>query len=442
LTSIDWDLGMNLPQFSQGHWNLTPSVSLRNVDPGGFWVRSERSGADFVSQSKRVSYALSVSPTFFAVSGWGLGPFARFRHSVSPGFSYSYSPEAEVSDDFLAALGRTRAGYLGALAQNRVSFTLNQVFEAAMRGTADSAAGGRKMRLLSLNFSALEYDFERARATGNTGFATERFNYSVRSDLVPGLDVTVEYSLFEGSLLSDTARFDPYREGVRATLSLGRAGGGGPLARVWAWITGEPMLAPRDTSPATQPSATPLASTSLLAAGRTRMALTEVPQGRGFQATLSVTSATPRPLVGSNVFFFDPRAKCEPLLATNPQQYEICLRQQIPPTTDPSFTQTTSGGPVYVLPSQTSISANVSFDLTPNWAASWNTSYDMRRREFASQIVSLQRDLKDWRAMFGFTQAPNGNFAFNFLLSLKPAPDIQLPYNSQSYRSTGATGQE
>ena len=84
----------------------------------------------------------------------------------------------------------------------------------------------------------------------------------------------------------------------------------------------------------------------------------------------------------------------------------------------------------------------MSFDLTPNWAASWNTSYDVRRSEFAQQIVSLQRDLKDWRAMFGFTQAPNGNFAFNFLLSLKPAPDIQLPYNSQSYRSTGATGQE
>jgi hypothetical protein len=375
------------------------------------------------------------------VTGWGLGPFARFRHSLSPGLSYSYSPEAEVSDEFLAALGRTRAGYLGALPQNRVSLTLNQVFEAAMRGTADSATGGRKLRLLSLNFSALEYDFERARATGSSGFATERFTYSLRSDLVPGLDVSVGYSLFEGSLLSDTARFDPYREDIRATLSLGRAGGG-PLARLWGWVTGEPVLAPRDTSPLTQPSTTPLASSALLAAGRTRMALTEVPQGRGFQATLSVSSTTPRPLVGNNVFFFDPRAKCEPLLATNPQQYEICLRQQIPPTTDPSFTQTTSGGPVYVLPSQTSISANVSFDLTPNWAASWNTSYDVRRSEFAQQIVSLQRDLKDWRAMFGFTQAPNGNFAFNFLLSLKPAPDIQLPYNSQSYRSTGATGRE
>jgi hypothetical protein len=177
-------------------------------------------------------------------------------------------------------------------------------------------------------------------------------------------------------------------------------------------------------------------------AGSVRPALAEVPRGQGVQATISLSSTTPRPIVGDNLVLFDPRARCEPLLTTSPQQYDLCIRQQGSANVDPSFSQTTGGGPVFVMPPATSVQASLSFDLTPNWAASWQTSYDAERREFASQIVSLQRNLRDWRAVFGFTQASNGNFAFNFLLSLKPAPDIQLPYNSQSYRSTGATGQE
>ena len=89
-------------------------------------------------------------------------------------------------------------------------------------------------------------------------------------------------------------------------------------------------------------------------------------------------------------------------------------------------------------PATRSITGNVNFSLTQNWAAQWQTSYDVVRGEFASQIISLQRELHDWRAMFGFSQAPNGSFAFNFLITLKPAPDLQFPYRKQSYRSTGA----
>jgi hypothetical protein len=82
----------------------------------------------------------------------------------------------------------------------------------------------------------------------------------------------------------------------------------------------------------------------------------------------------------------------------------------------------------------------VSFNLTRNWAMQWQTMYDAEKREFASQIVSLQRELGDWRALFGFTQAPNGNFAFNFMISLKPAPDLKFNYDRQSYRAQGASG--
>ena len=65
--------------------------------------------------------------------------------------------------------------------------------------------------------------------------------------------------------------------------------------------------------------------------------------------------------------------------------------------------------------------------------AKWQTTYDLERHEFASQIVSLQRDLHDWRAIFGFTQSSNGNFAFNFTIALKAEP---RPSSSTTIRAT------
>jgi hypothetical protein len=444
LTSVDWDFSMNLPQFLQGSWNFTPNITLQNVDPAGFLVRSERTGSAFVSQSKRLQYGASVSPTFFGLFP-GIGPFSRIRHSITPAFSYTYSPEATVSDAFLSAIGRTRAGYLGALAQNRVSLSLTQNIEAKFRGSGDTSVTGeeRKIRLLSLQFSALEYDFERAKATGGSGFATERFNVTMRSDLVPGLDLGVDYSLFQGSVLSDTAVFSPYPETMRASLSMGRSANLlAPLGRVLGWATGE-RSAPVEGD--TLRTASPAMATGTIAGqsnqvgGVSRPALMEVPTGQGWQANLTFTSTRRRPPVGGNVFAVDPRTECEPLRTVNPLQYEVCLRQRTPAAADDFDLGLggTGGGAIFVLPPQASIQGSLTFNLTRQWAAQWQTSFDVQRQEFASQIVSLQRDLLDWRAMFGFTQAPNGNFAFNFLITLKPAPDIKMNYDRQTFRSGG-----
>ena len=84
-----------------------------------------------------------------------------------------------------------------------------------------------------------------------------------------------------------------------------------------------------------------------------------------------------------------------------------------------------------------SLNSNISFNLTAKWATQWQTTYDLERHEFASQIVSLQRDMHDWRAIFGFTQSPNGNFAFNFTIALKAEPDLKFDYNRATVR-TGA----
>jgi hypothetical protein len=85
------------------------------------------------------------------------------------------------------------------------------------------------------------------------------------------------------------------------------------------------------------------------------------------------------------------------------------------------------------------VTANSTFHLTPKWGATWSTSYDLVRGNFASNVVSLQRELHDWRAVFAFTQSPNGNFAFNFFVALKAEPDIKFDYSRPTYRASTVT---
>ena len=72
--------------------------------------------------------------------------------------------------------------------------------------------------------------------------------------------------------------------------------------------------------------------------------------------------------------------------------------------------------------------------LTPSWAGTWTTNYDFEAHKFGSHTVALQRDLHDWKAIFGFTQAPNGNFAFNFFIALNAEPDLKFNYDRATYR--------
>ena len=440
LTTVDFDLNVNLPslritQFNLDKFNLVPSVNMANVDPGAYFVRSERTGARWVSQSKRLSYGLSMSPTFFALFP-GLGGVEKFRHSITPTFSYSYSPAASVSNDYLAALGRTQTGYLGALAQNRVTLSVAQNIEAKIRQHGDSALdnpdAARKVKVLSLTFTPITWDFERARQTKKTGFATDNFGYTLRSDLLPGFDFGADYSLFQGSVLSDSAKFSPYLTSIRASFNLDPKS---PIVRAIGRMFGYAAgAAPGDSVPVLgDQTGSRLAGTTSVAGQQVRGAL-QPPIGRGFDASLTFTKNQQRAPVGGNVIQFDPALQCAPLKELNPLQYDICVRNAIAaPPQDISNTQTTAGGSFVRYPPQTNIQARTSFNLTQKWSASWSTNYDLERKEFGSQIVSLQRDLHDWRAAFGFTQAPNGNFAFTFNISLKAEPDVKFDYNRSSY---------
>jgi hypothetical protein len=442
-TNVDWTTSFNLPRFFQGTWNLSPSINVANVDgASGMFVRTERSGGRWVQQPKRLSYTLSASPTLYAMLP-GFGPVAKIRHSISPGISWGFSPSKTVSDEYLAALGRTRVGYLGSLAQNRVSLSLATNIEAKLRAPADSEPeAGKKIKLLSLNFSTLTYDFVRA-DTAN-GFTDRTFSISGRTDLLPGFDFRTSYDLFQGDPMSDTATFSPYRTDFGVTFSLdGKSGVFGLIGRLFGAST--PLVADSLAGPAGTGERS-LGDQNITrqsrqnnAAGGSNMRGMQMalPSGAGWRLNLQYNATRQRRPRGGTQIVNDPATLCEGQKALGTFAYDNCLLQAIAaPPTGLTTGQSAIGAPIFVSPPTQNVTANLSFNITPNWAAQWSTQYDAVRSRFSSQQVGLQRALHDWNAVFAFSQTPNGNFSFNFYIALKAQPELKFNYDRQTYRSS------
>ncbi|HEX2723057.1 MAG TPA: putative LPS assembly protein LptD [Gemmatimonadaceae bacterium] len=435
-TEVDWQTSFGLPQFLPTTLKISPSVGLSNVDPHAYWVRTEQTGGRYVHQSKRFNYGLSASPTLFGLFP-GIGGITRFRHTISPQISYSYAPAASVSREFLSALNIDPRGYLGTLAANQVTVTLSQVLEAKMRqkDTASSAEG-RKVKLVGIGFSPLSYDFERKRKTGHSGFTTDNFSTEFNSDLLPGFRAGVQYSLFQGNPLSDSAKFKPFRTGIDASFSLnGSSGIFGVLTRIFgrAVPQGSPQVE-RLGQGTTDALEQRVASTPV-AGGAIRNDRYGVPMTQGWQASFTFSSTRQRPPTGNGtVITVDPRDLCNNLTGVF---YDTCILQQ---STNPIGAEQpgrlTAGGPFIRQPSRENLTSQMSFHITPKWSSTWGTTYDFREGQFASHAVTLQRDLHDWRSIFAFTRSPNGNFSFNFYIALKAQPDIKFDYDKQTYRQT------
>ena len=218
-----------------------------------------------------------------------------------------------MSDEYLAALGRTRVsatgastGYLGvARAELAHASACRTNIEAKLRsrerlepggGREDQAALG-ELHVAQLRLRARARDAARASAASRRRTSATR----VRSDLLPGFDIGVDYSLFEGSTLSDTARFKPYRERITASFSFSNTGN--PFA-VFARIFGKavPPTARGHRSDRRRRRTTRYARAGRVAAGGgPRVAHGGVPAAvtQGWQASFNFTSARQRPPVGS-----------------------------------------------------------------------------------------------------------------------------------------------
>lgn len=437
--NADWTFGFSLPTLLPTTFRVQPSITFANVAGGSYWVRSELSGARWVHQSKRASIGVSAAPTVFGLFR-GFGPFSRIRHSVTPTVSFSYSPRANVNPDYLRALNQNPANFIGALPQEQVTLGLAQVFEAKYR-TDSAGAPARKIRLLSVNTTPLTWDFERARQTHHTGLTTDYWSYNLASDLLPGFNFSSQYSLFQGSTLSDTAAFRPFLTNVNASFTLngeswivrtiGRLFGHGGAATTAG-------LGQRGDTLGLAPGLGGRLS-SLPAAGTYRRdAQYQIPaMAGGFSSNVTFSLQRQRPPRGGTILTYNPATYCQQYAGT-PATYDLCQQQALlnpqiaAPTTDPI-----AGGVFVRVPPTEMITATNTFALTQHWSTSWYTQYDAARRRFASNVVTLQRDLHDWRAVFSFSQSPNGNFYFTFFIANKAQPDLKFNYNKATYRQPG-----
>ena len=439
-TEVDWSTSFSLPSIMQNTLRLSPSISIQNVDGSrAFWVRTEQTGGRYVNQSKRLSYGLSAAPTLFGLFP-GIGPISRFRHTLATQISYSYAPATQVSREFLAATNTDPRGYLGSLAANNVTVGLSQVIEGKLRSSdTSSTAEPRKIKLLAIGMSPISYDFERKRVTGNSGFITENMGFDFTSDLLPGFSSRVNYSLFQGVVSSDTSKFKPFRTDIQASFSInGNSGIFGALTRMFGRAVPQTNPQIERLEPSADDALARGAASTPVAGVASRDRIYGMPAAQAWQASFTFSSTRQRPPVGNaTVIDFDPTRACQHLV-NQPFLYEACIEQQEQnPVGAVPITPITAGGPVIRYPSRTNLNSQMAFHITPKWAASWGTNYDFNENQFGSQTVTLQRELHDWRAIFGFSRTPTGNFSFNFFIALNAQPDIKFDYNQQTYSQSG-----
>jgi Tat protein translocase TatC len=376
-TGIDWTTSIGLPVLLRGSWRLQPSIGVANVAPGPLWLRNQRSGGQYVAQTKRLEFAVTSSPALFGFYP-GFGPVARFRHTLSPVIAYRFNPAATVPSEYAnaAGLNTTISPQVQTLG---IGFSQNLEAKAKSAAADTSAtATARKYRVFSLSTSPVEYDFEQAKRPGYNGWRTQLFSNTFQSDLLPGFNLTLQHNLWDGPVGLATSHFSPYLQNVSANFSIS-----GNTFRSLSRLLG--------LSKKPAPAATP------------------APAPTGYQA-----GGSGRPGSWFNT---------DPLARTGTQGFTAAF----------NFTMQKNRA-VGTIPAskQENLGFTTSFSPTPFWTVSWNTQYNFTAHRFESQILRLQRNLHEWKAGFDFYRNPNGNFAFYFSIALTDLPELKFDYNQTS----------
>ncbi len=405
-SGLNWDTGINLPQLFRGSWKLQPTVSIVNSTNGPFRLRNNRTDGRWVQQSKRVEFGLSARPDFYGFLNTAIGPYAGFRHQVTPSFTFQLSPEAQVPEEYAAALGGRSTG-AKAPSRKELRIGLTQNFQAKPRpAPGDTTTDPRnvpKVTLLSITTSPIGYDFEQAKLPGRTGWTTQAITNSLQSDLVQGFTLSLTHDLWEGTVGSDTARFNPFLQSVSANFTMTGRTIGSLLSLVGLGSAPDPNRRPDTTTtrfsagtdrrfrPGSFATASPLMQ----------------PRVRGFSAGITYSLSRQR----------TPGAVPQPTTTPGPGEFNNDPFGGLPLVT-PTFQGARSN-----------IGLNMSFAPTTFWSVTWNTQYNITDGRFESHQIQLTRDLHDWRAAFNFSRNANGNFALYFNIQLISLPDLKFDYN-------------
>ena len=398
-TTVDWQTAINLPLVFGGTWKVQPGIGIVNkTSAGPFMIRNQFTNGEFVEQGKRLQFSLGMAPTFFGFFP-GFGPIARIRHSFSPLISYAYAPGATVDSVYRHAIDpQQRLLNSGSDPQQTISVGLSQNFEAKLKAHgSDSTRAPRKIRLLSINTSAISYNFEQAKQQYRTGWQTTSISNTFASDLLP-FSLTTTHDLWLGQAGTDSARFDPFLtsmstnftitpatiHGIAALLGLARKGGPAP---------GAPPAA-ADTQPGQgAPPTGSYGQKGLVGAGG--IPLSSV--GKGFNLSVAYNLSRTRPVVDTTVI------------------------------------SGTGGGVGAGGGGHRTATFDLSFQPTRHWSARWSSNYDFDLQQFGAHSISLERDLHRWHASFSFLKAPNGNLAFSVYVALLDQPDIKFDYEQRSF---------
>ncbi len=392
-TSVDWNTGINLPTLFPSSWKIQPSLGIQNTTSGAFMVRNRRTGGAFVRQGKRLSFGASSSPALFGFFP-GVGPISRIRHSISPRVSWNFQPAADVPEVYARAVAQAGATpQLRSRPVHKISLSLSQVFEGKLRpppgDTTSDPRSAPKTKLLSIQTSPIEYDFEQAKEEGKNGWVTKTLQNSFTSDLLRGFTLSIAHDLWDGPVGDDTTKFDPFLTSVSARFSLT----GATFANILALFTGRETVAEPEVGQQAggedllQPTGTATAAPLGLDQAVDRMGSRPL-SGGGLRSSITYDEKHSRPrLVGDSL------AQAE---------------------------------------TQRNLGFQVGFSPSENWSLSWNTQYNITTGEFGQHVLRLDRQLHRWRATFSFVKAPNGNFAFNFYISLRDQPDLKFQYDQRT----------
>jgi hypothetical protein len=425
--TLNWSSALSFQQTLWSGTTFSPQVSV-----AGNQIRNDATGGSYVSAPNRISAGATLATTIYGF--WpGFGDYERIRHKISPSLNWSYSPGVTTSP-----LQDSIFGVRNLREQNRIGLSFNQTFEAKVRGDreepaprrngaparpADGAAEpgeeedaddpdpapveaeepapgeprrlppSRTINLLSINTSTtFQYDFVAAREEGR-GFLTEQITNSIRSDLLPGLQIGVTHHLFEmGDTPEDgglpSRSFSPYLTNLNTSFSLDNN----------FWLLRILGLSGTRPDPDAEPEPEVEEDEDAFDLDRrddTRGSIVSRTGGpgmglrsprNGWRATLSYSLNRPRPLAGAT---------------TRPQ-------------------------------SQSNLNGQLAFSPTEHWSVNWTTSYSFTTGQFDTHVLTLTRDLHRWQANFDFIKAPNGNFALQFRVHLLDNPDLKVDYDQRT----------
>ena len=392
---------------------LTPSIGfsreLVRRDTAGTPADSlAGSYGTFVAGPPRINVGAGLGTDLYGFFP-GVGNYEAIRHHIQPIISWQYSPAVQVHDSASARTQPQVFGEFHAKTVNQITIGLTQTFEAKVRqsrpvrgdSAADTAnaAGNRaapapgqsqKVTLLAINTNALAYSFEPTDRFG-TRFLTPDLSTTIRTDLLGGLQFTMNHSLFEQRLSTpDTVgrtelrrgRFSPFLTSFATSFTLGQN------SALFRWLgfgrsSEEQRVSERGHTPDAAGQPSPVPPGGATATGNNQ-------QTGGGPWSLSVN-------------------------------YSLSRFRRTPNDTLPGF----RGG-------NSQIGGALTFQPTRNWGVSWRTDYSTSTGRFSAHTINLKRDLYRWQANFDYILAPNGNTSFAFSVHLIDLPDLKADYHENN----------